>query len=78
MTRYRLTAPAYIGARLCAAGEEFALAEGVRGPYCTQLRQHDKIDVNNHQNRILGQNTDVPLYEMWDETSQKWVTPSGA
>lgn len=76
LQRCRLSAAAYIHGRLMAAGEEFYLREGERGPHRTRITGPDMMDANADQKRILAAHVDEPLYEVWDEATKTWMTPN--
>lgn len=78
MIRCRLGAAAYINGRLMAAGEEFYLKDGQLGPHRTRITGPDLMDADQDQKRIRAAHVDEPLYEVWDEASQAWVTPQVA
>jgi hypothetical protein len=68
-TRVRLTAPAQVDGGLREPGYEFVLpldADGkeMRGPHTSRRVSHDRIDVNEDSNRILGELVDEPLFEV--------------
>jgi hypothetical protein len=62
--RIRLLEQAEVDGALREAGYEYDLPDGVKGPHRVERISHDKIEVLNDSNRILGEHKDVPLYEV--------------
>lgn len=63
MARYRLLADCQLDGALCAAGTVIERPDEWHGPHRARRDSHDRVDVLNDNQRILGKLEDEPLYE---------------